>query len=379
MIKKYNNKFPVAFSTKGRKQHLYLTSKDFEKITNNAKQQEIEAEKQRLDTLVEDLRKIRLAQKTTGGEIRVYARSLNSSKALLKTIHPKIRKDNFVEIIGISDAKQNWKNYPWPRIHISKNGIMSPDDRKLMYSDLDEKVLIIMSGGEGRSNHLFYRPIAQFMRTILEKEMYLWAVCMSYQVLADQLLCLGIKRGQNVPPPQQGRFHIGTQIAEVTEYGMKDPVFSQIGPSFGIEAANHYRIYGADLKSDKPQKKVKVMARDKTTNEIIALKYGETCWAIQYHPEIKKMARAGKGFQKKHSLATKDNAIIIPPGIHSHQQLVLRVALKKKDFFEKYNITVDDLQHFFHPSRCINNIGDTLTLNILEQAVASKKRQLNIN
>lgn len=291
MAVNYTNTFPVAFSEQEDVPNLLLSSNDFQDLSNSAEGAPYESDVIQVTRLLDDLHAIRAAQQSTGGEIRIYGRSLNTSEALLKTIHPKIRKDNFVEVIGLSDPKQQWKNYPWPRVAISKSGVLTKDDQELLYSGLDKKVLVMMSGGEGRSDQPFYRPIAQLMQELLAKEIYTWAVCMSYQVLADQVVCLGIKPGQHVPPPHEGRFHIGTQVVDLTEHGKVDPVFSTVAPAFAVESWNHYRVYGAGLTTDKPAKHIRILARDRASKEVIAFKVGETCWAIQYHPELKKMAR----------------------------------------------------------------------------------------
>ena len=374
----YKDSFPVAFSADGPEHHLYLDAEEYEELSNKAGRKYNDADSKRIDQVIDDLRKIRVAQNSTGGEIRIYGRSLRTGKALWKTIHPRIRKHHFVEVIGLSDHKQNWSNYPWPRVLISKNGVMSPDDRKLMYSDLDNKVLVMMSGGEGRSDQPFYRPIAKFMQHLLDKHIYLWAVCMSYQVMADQVLCLGLKRGQKVPPPQEGRFHIGTQIADITDQGEQDPVFSELTPAFGVESFNHYRIYGSDIDSNKPSKQVKVLARDRATNEVVAFKVGETCWAVQYHPELKKMGRQGKGLQKRRSLSIQGKGVIVPKGIHSYQPSLVNRIARDKEVMQKYHMTPDDMQQFFHPVRRVQNVGDEITLGILEQAIQSKKLELNL-
>ncbi|MDP3970977.1 MAG: hypothetical protein Q8P90_04745 [bacterium] len=378
MATQYQEKFPAVFSEYGRDKHLYLTVDDFKSICNKADDAEHEADLKRVQKILDDLREIRLKQKSTGGEIRIYGRSLRTSEALTKSIHPKIRKDNFVEVIGLSGSKQNWKDYPWPRVYISNNGVMTADDQKLMNSDLDKKVLIIMSGGEGRSDEPFYRPIAQFMSRVLQQEIYVLAVCMSYQVIADQVLCIGIKRGQHVPPPQEGMFHVGTQVVDLTDLGKRDEVFSELAPAFAVESFNHYRIYGADLIKDRPAKNIQILARDRLTNEVVAYKAGETCWAIQYHPEIKKIGRAGKGLQHKRSVNIHGKTIIIPKQIHTYQETLINILAKNPEWFDRYHMTADDLQQFFHPARRVQNVGDRLTLGILEQAVAAKKRQLGI-
>lgn len=378
MAVQYQDKFPVAFSEDGPKHHLYLNAKDYKKICNTADHHVEDADPERLEKVIEGLRAIRVAQNTTGGEIRVYGRSLNTGQALLKTIHPKIRKDNFVEVIGLSSPKQNWKNYLWPRVVISNNGVINPDDRKLMFSDLDKKVMVIMSGGEGRSDDPFYKPVAKLIRKLIDDEIYLWAVCMSYQVMADQVLHLGIKKGQALPGPLTGRFHIGTQIADLTDDGKQDPVFSHLAPAFAVESFNHFRIYGSELASDVPAKNVKVVARDRASKEIVAYRVGEACWAIQYHPELKKMSLRGRGIQNKKSLSVKGKSIIVPKGVHSYQATLMSRLVHNKEIFEKYHITPEDLQQFFHPARRVQNVGDELTLSILEQAVEAKKRELGL-
>lgn len=379
MAIKYQDKFPAAFSEQGRDKHLYLEATDFEIISNSAISPEFNADEKSIDQVVNDLQAIRSAQKSTSGEIRIYARSLRTGEALFKSVHPNIRKENFVEVIGISNAKQNWKKFSWPHVTISDNGVMTADDRELLHSDIDQKVFVIMSGGEGRSDMPFYQPLAQFIRKLIDEEVYLWAVCMSYQVLADQVLCLGIKRGQDLPPPQTGRLRVGTQIAKLTDNGKSDQVFSIVAPAFAVESWNHFRIYGDQLESDEPQKNVKILARDYITNDVIAIKVGETCWAIQYHPELKKIARKGKGIQNKKSISVQNKFVILPKGTHSYQEvLISTIAKNKKAFLDKYNIVADDLQQFFHPARQIHNVGDKLLLAILEQAVAAKKRQLGL-
>ncbi len=373
----YKDKIPVAFSEESASQHLRIPAKAYERLSNKVGPKYKDADPKRIELILDDLRKIRLAQNSTGGEIRIYGRSINTSQALLKTIHPKIRKDNFVEVIGISDTKQNWSKYPWPRIAISERGVMTSDDRKLLYSDLDHKVLVMMSGGEGRSDQPFYRPIAKFMSELINREMFVWAVCMSYQVLADQVMHIGIKRGQNVPPPREGRFHFSTQIVDITDEGKKDTIFKELAPGFGVESYNHFRIYGADIQSNKPSKNVHVLARDHATKEIIAFRIGETCWAIQYHPELKKIGRAGKGIQKRKSLSINGKSVIVPKGIHPYQiELVKRI--RKQGIVDKYNMTTEDIQQFFHPVRRVHNVGDQISLAILEQAVVAKKRELGV-
>lgn len=374
----YPAQFPVAFSETQRSDHVFLSETDFETICNTKNQSEFEATQKRIDSLLINLNAIRSIQKTTGGEIRIYGRSLHTSQALLKAIHPTIRDAGFVEVIGLSDVKQNWKQFPWPRVAISANGLMTTEDRAMMYEGLDKKILIIMSGGEGRSDQLFYRPIAQLIQTIIEKELFLFAVCMSYQVLADQVVCLGIKRGQNVPPATEGKMRLGTQIADLTKFGKEDVIFGTLAPAFGVESWNHYRIYGHDVVSDQPQKNVQVLARDRATQEIVAFRVGTTTWAIQYHPELKKMARPGKGLQQRASVAMNQDSIIIPTGTHLYQQTLINKIIRNKKMCERYHISAADLQQFFHPARQIHNVGDQLILNLLEYAVAVKLRELDI-
>lgn len=374
----YNDNFPVGFSESGPDEHQYLTAAEYTQIVNAAGQPEWEADVERIDQLLTQLHAIRKAQGSTHGEIRIYARSLRSTEALLKSIHPRIRGEQFVEVIGLSNEKQNWKKFTWPHIRISDHGVLTDEDRSLLYSDLNAKVMIIMSGGEGRSDMPFYQPIAQFIRTLLDEHIFLFAVCMSYQVLADQVLCLGITPGQNLPEPKTGRLRIGTQIAELTNYGNTDPVFSSVAPAFGVESWNHYRIYGNDIESDTPMKNVQVLARDKVTNEIVAFKVGDRCWAIQYHPELKKLARHGKGINQT-SIAMRNQSVLIPKGMHTYQTTLLKALTNASaGLLEKYHISAADLQHFFHPARRIHNVGDRLTLGILEQAVQAKKQQLAI-
>lgn len=374
----YNDNFPVGFSEASPEEHQYLAATDYSQIVNAAGQPEWEADDERINRLLNSLQAIRKAQGSTSGEIRIYARSLRSTDALLKSIHPRIRDEQFVEVIGISGEKQNWKRFTWPHIRISDRGVLTDEDRALLYSDLDAKVMIIMSGGEGRSDMPFYQPIAQFIRTLLDKHIFLFAVCMSYQVLADQVLCLGITPGQNLPEPKTGRLRIGTQIAMLTEYGKTDPVFSSVTPAFGVESWNHYRIYGNDIQTDTPMKNVQVLARDKVTNEIVAFKVGDRCWAIQYHPELKKLARHSKGLTQT-SIAVGGQSVLIPKGMHVYQATLLKaLTTASAGLLERYHISAADLQHFFHPARRIHNVGDRLTLGMLEQAVSAKKQQLAI-
>lgn len=82
--------------------------------------------------------------------------------------------------------------------------------------------------------------------------------------------------------------------------------------------------------------------------------------------------------QKKFSVSIDGKSIVIPEGVHSYQAELIRKLAKNQALLKRYAIAAEDLQQFFHPARRVNNVGDQLTMAILQQAVASKKRELSI-
>lgn len=361
--------FPVVFSAAGRSHHQSLHVKDFAVLANAAYCKPFEAEASRIDAVLSALHAFRHKHKTTGGEIRIYGRSLHTSEALLKTIHPRIRAAGFVEVIGLSDPKQNWSKYKWKRVYISANGKLSRDDHKILYHDLAKKALIVMSGGEGKSDDLFYEPIAELIETIIQKQLPLFCVCMSYQVLADRVVRFGAQpRSPHVLRPLTGSFRLGTQVVDLTTQGKQDAVFSRFAPAFAVESMNQYRIAGSNVQQN-VSGNIAVLGRDRVTNEVVALRVGDRCWAMQYHPELKKRARPHKGLHKKRSVMFGSEQVIVPAGTHAYQASMISRVARAERLLATYQLQAKDMQAFFHPARQVYSIGEELMLRLLEQCL----------
>jgi GMP synthase-like glutamine amidotransferase len=361
--------FPVIFSAAGRSQHQLLAVKDFAVLANAAYCKPFEADTDRINTVLRALQAFRRRHKTTGGEIRIYGRSLHTSEALVKTIHPRIRQAGFVEVIGLSDPKQNWSKYQWPRVYISNNGKLTRDDHTTLHCNLSKKVLVVMSGGEGKSDDPFYAPLAELIETLLEKRIPLFCVCMSYQVLADRVVRFGATvNSPKILPPLTGSFRLGTQIVDITSHGQTDPVFGAFAPAFAVESMNQYRIAGS-LARYNTVGDVTVLGRDRATREMVALRVGDRCWAMQYHPELKKKARVKKGLQHKRSVIFNGDRVIIPAGMHAYQVNMISRVAKAKTLCARYHLHAKDVQAFFHPARQVYSIGEELMLRLLEQSL----------
>lgn len=361
--------FNAVFSSQGRSHHQSLHVKDFAVLANASYCKPFEAEPARLDNVLTALQAFRHKHKTTGGEIRIYGRSLHTSEALLKTVHPRIRAAGFVEVIGLSDPKQNWSKYKWQRIYISANGKLSRDDHKTLYNDIAKKALVVMSGGEGKSDDPFYEPIAELIKTIIHKHIPLFCVCMSYQVLADRVVRFGAQpHTPNILQPLTGSFRLGTQVVDLTSQGKQDAVFGRFAPAFAVEAMNQYRIAGSGVQQN-VSGNVTVLGRDRVTNEVVALRVGDRCWAMQYHPELKKRARPHKGLQKKRSIRFADTQVIIPAGTHAYQTGMISRVAKAERLLTTYQLQAKDIQAFYHPSRQVYSIGEELMLRLLEQSL----------
>lgn len=376
--------FPVAFHQANRKRHGLLRMADFEQATNAAGQPSWEVPPERLNQVLQQLMAVRKKMRSRGGEIRVYSRSLQTRQALLKTIHPTIRAAGFVREIGIAHPHQDWRSFPGQHIVLSTDGHLTAKDRALLMGGLDKVILVMMSGGDGRSDEAFYNPMVELMQEILHRHIGLWAICMSYQVLLDRVLRLGVPK-QHILPPLEGLLRIGTQLVDGTRYAQTDAVWRSVYPRFAVESFNHYRIIGAQQKKNlfrlqRPEQNytVKVLGRDHLTKEIIAVKVNDLCWAMQYHPELKKIVRAGRTTYHTRTIQVGNKKIKVPASVHPYQIGFIERLANTPHLFDRYHIEPKDIEAFFQPARLVHNVGDQLTFGIIEQVTQTYCKRLHI-
>lgn len=341
--------FPVMLSERGKQHHRWLAPADFLAVSNarlvNGRQP-LKIESARMKAVLIGLHALRKQLRSHGGEIRIYCRSPKSAQNLMNTIPAQIRAAGFVEVIGMAHHGQDWSEFRGRHVVIAPDGTMSPRDQKLLFRNLDKIILVIMGGGDGRSDQAFYSPVAKLMREILARDIGVWALCMSYQVLLDRVI------GQQLHP-LTGEVHIGTHIVDLTAAGKRDPVWSALGPAFGVEAFNHYRIAVAKDRRNhfKVRRRgqlydVQVLGRDRATREIVAVKINDLCWAMQYHPELKKI----------------DSRRIFA----NHPQLC-----------ERYHVQPNDTAKFFERQpRLVNHVGNHIAFEIIEHVVQAFQKRL---
>ena len=121
--------------------------------------------------------------------------------------------------------------------------------------------------GDQEDRHPWLRKELEWLHALLERPVPTLGICLGSQLLAR---AAGAWLGP-LPEPE-----IGWSEVELTKEGTADPVLSALPPRFGALQWHHY---GHGLPDG-------AVALARNSFALQAFRLGETCWGVQFHPEV---------------------------------------------------------------------------------------------
>jgi GMP synthase (glutamine-hydrolysing) len=118
------------------------------------------------------------------------------------------------------------------------------------------------------SHHPWLRDETMWLKQVLHRRTPVLGVCLGVQLLA--------RAAGSWVGPVEGGPEIGWYGVELTDAGAEDPVLGSLPRSFDALQWHHY-TYGV------PAGAVELARSEACTQ---AFRLGETCWGVQFHPEV---------------------------------------------------------------------------------------------
>jgi GMP synthase-like glutamine amidotransferase len=115
--------------------------------------------------------------------------------------------------------------------------------------------------------HRWLRDELDWLRTLLERQVPTLGICLGSELLAK---AAGAWVGRLAEP------EVGWREVELTDAGLADPVLSAVPSRFDALQWHHY---GSDLPDG-------AVALARNAVSLQAFRLGETCWGVQFHPEV---------------------------------------------------------------------------------------------
>jgi GMP synthase (glutamine-hydrolysing) len=131
---------------------------------------------------------------------------------------------------------------------------------------------VIISGSHAMvtEHQVWSEKSAQWLVRVILRKIPLLGICYGHQLIAYAL------GGQVDDHPNSGEY--GTVRVTLSDFGMKDPLFSRLPPDFDVHVSHSQSIHtlpdGANILASS------------STEPIAAFSYGNTTWGVQFHPEF---------------------------------------------------------------------------------------------